>query len=120
MFRYLVLGFFDHQALAVQEVALRKPLEISTIEKLIRQFGQVLPNGDIQIDGMPLLVNDGYLSCPSPVIRLSAVSFIARLVEETSCEIADVELGQILTVETLRELREILIDPKNQAPSPFE
>jgi hypothetical protein len=119
MIRYLVLGFVDHDAVREHKLALRNPLDRPVVQRLVAELGEVSRSGEISVDGHALLWHDGFLTCPAPVIRPKAVDFIVRLARETACDIADVELGQILTPEAFRAHCQLMADLIAQTPAPF-
>jgi hypothetical protein len=119
MIHYYVLGFLDHDAVKRHEFVTRKTLEKTVVQGLAEEMGQVLPNGDISVDGEVLDYHESCLICIAPVVRRKVVDFVVRLARDTGCDIARIDLGHILTPEDFRDLWEFLVDPKNQAPSPW-
>jgi len=119
MIRYYVIGFLDHDAVKQHQFVTRKSIDKTVVQGLVDEMGQILPNGNISVDGQIFLSHDDCLTFPVPVLRPKAVDFIVRLTQETGCDIADIELGYIITPEVFRELCELLADPRNQAPPLF-
>jgi hypothetical protein len=101
MIRQFLVGFVDHDLLRVREFGVCRPLEKSDVEECLTGLGDVLPNGNLTVDGFAFIACSGCLTCgtfPNP----RAIEFIDRLARKTGCEIADPELGQVLTVAELR------------------
>jgi hypothetical protein len=116
MFNHYILGFLNHDTVQPRQFVTRKPLDKTVVLRLAEEMGQILPNGDISVDGELFLFYEDSLLCLAPVCRPKAVDFIMRLVHDTGCDLRDGELGLFLTPEDLRDICDVLSEPKNQPP----
>lgn len=101
MFHYLQVGFFDHAALRQHKVVPVKRLDVDFAKRLFLEVGGIIPSdGSATIDGCVVYLEDaGYLTCEVPMRYGKAVEFIARLAQETGCDIAYAEGGGAETPE---------------------
>ena len=118
MIRYMTIGHFDHDALQNHRLVVVKPLDMKIVHQLVAEMGEFLPNGEMVVAALPVIYQNGYIMCP-PIVRGKALEFLVRLAEETSCDIADMELGHLMTPKEFREHCERLVDVRNQAPPLF-
>jgi hypothetical protein len=120
MIRYMVLGYLDHDAVYHHKLVVRKPLDKGSVERLVQEMGEVSTDGGFSVGGHAFFSHDGeYLTFPAPVNRRKAIDFIVRLAQETGCDIADIELGQLLTPEDFRNHCELMASLVQQTPNPF-
>ncbi len=97
---YLFLGHFEHDGEVVRfskppsdpvyRPVVRRPLDVEAIKTVLQKLHGV-ENIDIAFpDDWMVWLKDGYLTCEKYTRNREAITFVARLVETTHCDIYDV------------------------------
>jgi hypothetical protein len=98
----LIIGHFDAEALKDRRLVVLRPLDMSVVTRLLKEFGQITDDGRAILGGHAVeIVKDGYVVCPwlMALRNQPAEEFARRLHQETGCVLYDAGRREIITPE---------------------
>jgi hypothetical protein len=103
MIHTLTIGHLDPAAVGERRVVVTRPLDMGTVTRLLREYGEADAAGRPTISGRPVEIHDGYLVCPWLMTRPvpGVAEFALRLQEETGCVLADMTRCAVIDRERL-------------------
>jgi hypothetical protein len=103
MIHTLTIGHLDPAAIGERRIVVNRPLDMSVVARLLREFGEIDTAGRPTISGRPVEIHDGYLVCPWLMTRPvpGVAEFALRLQEETGCVLADMTRCDVIDRERL-------------------
>jgi hypothetical protein len=97
---YLFLGHFEHDGTTVRfakspgesvyKPVVRRPIDAKAVEAALREITKSEADDLAVPEDWMVWVDEGYLVCDKYTTNQEAITFIARLVERTRCDIYDV------------------------------
>ena len=103
MIHKLTIGHFDVEALKDGRLVVLRPLDMTVVTRLLREFGQVSEQDRATLGGHAVEFKDGYIVCPWLMAqRVRPTEALAtRLREETGCVMYDAGRREIVTPEKM-------------------
>jgi len=106
MIHALTMGHIDPDAVRSRKAVVRQPLDMSTVERLLRELGEADTEGRWRLGGSKVEFYDGYIAVPwlGGGTNYVAEEFALRLHRQTGCVLADREHGCVIKPEQLHGL----------------
>ncbi len=98
---YMYIGHFEQEGDYVRftntptdsilKPVVRRPLDMETVKRLVRELkgSEIEPGNSLLPSDWAIWAEDGYLACDQCVLRPEEIDFIARLTQNTGCDLVD-------------------------------
>jgi hypothetical protein len=107
MIHALTMGHIDPDGVRSRKAVVRQPLDMSIVERLLRELGEADAEGRWRLGGSKVEFYEGYIAVPwlGGGTNYVAEEFARRLQEETGCVLADREHSRVIESKQLRGLK---------------
>jgi hypothetical protein len=105
---YLFLGHFERQGERIRlfknlddpvyKPRVKRPIDIGVIKAVLQEQQQQKSDELVFPDDWAIWKEDGYLVCDKYIRNPEAITFVARLVERTHCDVYDVSAHCAITL----------------------
>ena len=107
MIHILTMGHLDPSAVGQRQVVVVRPLDMAIVNRLLRELGGRDDQGRPTLDGAPVEIRDGTVTCRWWVgghCNRVVEEFALRLQKETGCVLADREHSRVIEPDQLQGL----------------
>jgi hypothetical protein len=107
MIHALTMGHIDADAVGHRRAAVRQPLDMGIVERLLGELGEADVEGCWRLGGSKVEFYEGYIAVPwlGGGTNYVAEEFALRLQRDTACVLADREHGRVIAPEQLQGVK---------------